>query len=136
MEEWIRKLSAVWQKQPGASPQTIQKIEQSLNVTFPSDYRQFLLWSDGGEGWNDDTYLSLWSSNELLSLNNDYMIGHYLPGIVCIGTDGGGVGYGLAFDQANRIPFVGFSLGNLDPATTMEISASFNVGILQLLELT
>ncbi|ASV06873.1 SMI1/KNR4 family protein [Leptospira interrogans serovar Canicola] len=50
----------VWTIQPGTNLNAIQKIESIFKVTFPEDYKQILLWSNGGEGKVGNRYLSLW----------------------------------------------------------------------------
>ncbi|MCR8649792.1 hypothetical protein A1343_11075 [Leptospira interrogans serovar Bataviae] len=64
----------VWTIQPGTNLNTIQKIESIFKVTFPEDYKQILLWSNGGEGKVGNRYLSLWKIEELVQLNEDYQI--------------------------------------------------------------
>ncbi len=62
----------VWTIQSGTNLNTIQKIESIFKVTFTEDYKQILLWSNGGERKVGNRYLSLWKIEELVQLNEDY----------------------------------------------------------------
>jgi SMI1 / KNR4 family (SUKH-1) len=90
MEELLEIIAPLWFKRMGASAHQIAEAEAALGVQFPPDYRSFLSWSNGGEGQIGSRYLNIWNSGEIRKLNDDYQIGRYLPGIVGIGTDGGG----------------------------------------------
>ncbi|AAN48696.1 SMI1/KNR4 family protein [Leptospira interrogans] len=105
----------VWTIQPGTNLNTIQKIESIFKVTFPEDYKQILLWSNGGEGKVGNRYLSLWKIEELVQFNEDYQIKKYIPEIVSIGTDGGEFCYAFDYRNNSNIPnFIEVPLGDLD----------------------
>lgn len=58
---------------------------------LPDDYKEFMSWSNGGEGNIGSQYLSLWKIEDVIQLNNDYQVQKYLSGkSLAIGTDGGG----------------------------------------------
>ena len=59
---------------------------------LPSDYFEFLLRSDGGEGFLGISpgYFVIWSAHEVVQFTREYELHIYLPGYVCVGSSGGG----------------------------------------------
>ena len=126
MEELLEIIAPLWFKRTGASTHQIGEAEAALGVQFPPDYRSFLSWSNGGEGEIGSQYLSIWSSDEIRKLNDDYQIGRYLPGVVAIGTDGGGLCYALDYRlDANAPRLVQCALGDLDFASIVPLGSNF-----------
>jgi hypothetical protein len=109
----------------GASLEAIKAAGDVLKVVFPNDYTAFLSATNGGEGMIGETYIMLWSTEELSELNTSYQVAEYAPGLVLIGSDGGGDAF--AFDTrftpwpVVRVPFVGMEL-----ACVEKIAPSFN----------
>ncbi len=63
---------------------------------LPDQYKEFLKFSSGGEGFFGENYLIMWKAEELASLNKLHsMINENYPNIILFGTDGGGGGYGF-----------------------------------------
>lgn len=97
----------------------IEAAEAALGIAFPDDYRLFLARFGGGEGFVGEHYLVLWTPTELAPFNRDYEIAEYAPGLVAIGSDGGGEGF--AFDTRSlphpivMVPFIGMSLTDAKP---------------------
>ena len=58
----------------------INKVMLSVGKLFPlpDDYKEFMLWSNGGEGNIGSQYLSLWKIEDLMQLNKEYQIQKYL----------------------------------------------------------
>ena len=113
----IELIGSGWRRQRGASEQSIANAEARLGVVFPPDYRRFLRWSEGGEGHVGDEYLSLWDLGDILADSNglDYQVATSMPGIVPIGTDGGGEAYGLDYRKDQTKPhLIRVGLGVLD----------------------
>ena len=75
---------------------------------------KFILTSNGGEGWvGENSYLSLWKIDEIVSLNEAYEVSEFAPGLILFGSDGGLNAY--AFDSRNEsniveVPFIGMDL--------------------------
>lgn len=92
----ISKHLETFKMQPPSSVNSIRAAETRLGVTFPSDYRVFLLHSNGGEGgigsW---AYLQLLAVEDLSSTNEGYRVREFAPDLVLIGTNLGGTGYAL-----------------------------------------
>jgi hypothetical protein len=92
------RLLARFQMNNGASRDAILATELMLNVALPIDYKQFLLKSNGGEGFIGNKYLMLWRAEELESLNEGYEIAIYAPGLLIFGSNGGGEGYAFRYE--------------------------------------
>jgi hypothetical protein len=76
----------------------LASAEASLGVKFSSDYRDIIKSSDGFEENLPNAHLVLWSLEEVVDINvrDAYGLGESLPGLLLIGSDGGGEL--LAFD--------------------------------------
>jgi hypothetical protein len=100
-----------------ASLPLIENIEGELAQRLPPDYRDFLLESDGIEGFLDEEhYLVLWPVKDLPSLNRGYAVREFAPGLVLLGTDGADVGYGFVERDGRyeyvAVPLVGLGIDN------------------------
>ncbi len=111
-----------WEANPGADPESIKKAEASLGLTLPDDYRQFLTRANGGVGNIGSNYLDLYRVEDLKQLNEQYEVFQYVPGVLLIGSSGGGDAY--AFDlrtspwSVGEVPFIGMDLEYLEPIAT------------------
>jgi hypothetical protein len=110
-----------WDEFAGNEPATLDAInsaEKELGYSFPEGYRAFLETVNGGEGFIGKSYFMLWSVEELYQFNVEYEVHKYAPGLVLIGSNGGGEGY--AFDSRMKdspiyvVPFIGMSLNDAD----------------------
>ena len=99
-----------WHPNAPGNESDIRSAEQSLGVKLPADYTAFLLKSDGGEGFVGDNYLVLWRAADLHRHNRGYSVGEAAPGLILIGSDGGGEGYALDGREASMpvvtVPFI------------------------------
>lgn len=99
------------QLNPPAEPSFVGELSATLGVKIPSEYLNFLLKYDGGEGFIGDNYIVLWKAEELAGFNREYEVEKYAPGILLFGSDGGGEGYGFDTESAAmpivRVPFIG-----------------------------
>ena len=80
----------------GATESTIEAAENRLSQRLPDDYRTFLKSKNGLEKWYGDVYLSLYTIDQVVELNEIH--GHlaHQPELIHIGSDGGGEA--IAFD--------------------------------------
>lgn len=105
--------SAEFTCNPGAPESSIEQL-QRLYAALPGDYIEWLRQTNGGEGFAGENYLILWRAEELEDFNREYEVGEYAPGLILIGSTGGGEAY--AFDTREtgwpvvRVPFIGMSL--------------------------
>ena len=98
----------------GASESAIATVESALGQRLPEDYRRLLAESDGAEGFvASDAYISLWSTSDLVPLNDAYSVAEFLPGAVLLGTDGADTGYGFRISddvvEYIAVPLVGMT---------------------------
>jgi len=90
----------------------LASLETTLGVSLPLNYKELLLWSDGGEGEVGDLYLSMWTVEQVVELNALYSITKRMGyGFVGIGTDGGDYCFALDLRRGER--FVVVPLGAL-----------------------
>ena len=99
---------------PGAAPDIIDSIEKALSVKLPADYRAFLIESDGLEGFVGEHYLVLFGAGKIVHLNEIAETSEFAPGLVLIGGDGGGEGYGILGRQYVRVELIGMSLETVE----------------------
>ena len=93
-----------FQTRLAARPESIAAL-QAEYPHLPQDYIAYLAESNGGEGSVGATgYLRLWPAERIAERNRGYEMEEFAPGIVLIGTDGGGEAYG--FDFRGRRPRV------------------------------
>lgn len=92
----------------------VKKVQTELGITFPKDYVEFILYSNGAEGNIGENYLILWSIEDIIDLNEAYGVNEFAKGLVLFGSDGGGTAF--AFDtrrndtQIVTVPFIGMDL--------------------------
>ena len=94
-----------------ATRSEIAEAETSLNYSFPADYTDFLLMTNGLEGKGGDGYLVLWSAKELIELNAAYQVKEFVADVIIFGSDGAEEAFG--FDTSVvpaaiiKLPFIG-----------------------------
>lgn len=89
------------------SPATIGQITESemqLNVSFPDEYKEFLLFSNGADGEIGDNQLVLWDLEQIVDFSNNLLNmitdAEDVPNVVVFASDGGTKGY--AFDKRDN----------------------------------
>lgn len=112
--------------------QNIQKFEHSSGVVLPYHYVEFLLQSDGGEGFiGPDNYLILWKLSELAELNTAYDVKTFAPGFLLIGSNGGGEAIAIETHLDAQsifiLPFVG-----MEKAAAKSVAPDFNAFMMKL----
>jgi hypothetical protein len=115
--DWQSDLGTRFKTRTPASDSDMTRTSEALSFALPDDYREFLnRYSDGGEGRVGDSYLVLWSVADLQELNDAYSVAEFAPGLVLIGTDGGGEGIGFDTRRTTppvvSVPLVGMSLND------------------------
>lgn len=132
MDELVKSLTGLWCKNPAATYDEIVAFEEGINFSLPIDFKEFLLWSNGGEGKFRNIYISLWSLNDISTLNHDYGIETYLGDrFIAIGSDGGPICFLLDLRDVSSVKIVSVNFGDLDPEEINLISTSFQ-GFLEL----
>jgi hypothetical protein len=123
-----------WHMNEKCTEPAIEEFNKSAGILPDNDYLDFLKWSNGGEGYIGNNYISLWKIENIVQLNKDYMIQKYL-GDRCIafGTDGGDNCY--CFDYSENPCVIRVPLGDLDPAEKKIIADTFSGFIKAALEI-
>jgi hypothetical protein len=128
MTDWSAVTGRKLHTRAPASAVDVSKLEASLNVSLPSDYKEFFLWSNGGEGDFGGLYLAMWSTDEVASLNELYSIRRRIgDDFIGVGTDGGD--YCFAVDLRNNAAFVVVPLGALADDEVKRLADSFTDGL-------
>jgi len=93
----------------GASVENIQNIEKQANFVLPSQYVEFMMEFNGGEGEvGENSWLFLFPVEELVSVNEDYrFLMEQIPDYFLIGKDAADTGYAL---QKEKGTFYSFGL--------------------------
>ncbi|GFM67260.1 MULTISPECIES: SMI1/KNR4 family protein [Pseudomonas] len=126
----ISSLAPSWHVRTGASESVLRGIESKVGLALPADYKEFMKWSDGGEGKIKSVYLSMWPSIQILELNDSYKINSYLGGeVLAIGSDGGPICFLLDYRFSKEPRFSCVNFGDLDPEEIKEIAPSFEAAI-------
>ena len=105
---------------------SIDEAEKRLEVSFPSDYKDFIIEHNGAEGAiGENAYLVIWSMEDIATLNEEYGVSDFTPELVYFGSDGGDMAY--AFDKRKTpCSIVEFPFEALDVSEAVYISDSFN----------
>jgi len=78
-----------------ASLNTIEEVEKSLGIKFPSDYVDLMLFTNGCEGSIGESYIVMWPIEEIVQNNEDFEVEEYVPGLILFGSNGSGEAFGF-----------------------------------------
>ena len=117
-------------------PETaVRQLEKDLGLDLPADYREFLLLSDGYNGYvGAKGYAQLWSVGELTSHNEGYEVRSNVPDLTLIGSNGGPTAYGIDLHGGRvafvSIPFAPMARDEIRPlgGTFVEFLAALSAG--------
>ena len=131
INECIMLLSSLWSCEKGVSKNVLESVEQITGFKLPQDYKNFMQWSNGGEGVLTNIRLSFWPAEDLVSLNEDYKINEYLgKKVLAIGSDGGPICLLLDYQGNNDEPcFSSVNFGGLDPDEIKVIAPKFTLAL-------
>lgn len=100
----------------------IETVEHTMNIVFPEQYKRFMKLTNGAEGpLGDNSYLSIWPLDEIASLNDDYGVSKFTPGLVYFGSDGGGTAYAFDFRAVPPV-IVEFPFDSIDIDDAVKIA--------------
>ena len=109
MKQLLEKLTNSFDTVSPATSSAIETAEKFFNLKLSTDYKEFLQFTNGLEGETTDSYLVLWSAEELVELNQAYNVKEFVSNIILIGSDGAEDAF--AFDTTNmtivKLPFIG-----------------------------
>ncbi|MBI2192499.1 MAG: SMI1/KNR4 family protein [Planctomycetes bacterium] len=112
IHELVERLTRTgWKAGPAASVEEVDWAELELGVSFPSDYREFLL-AVGGRS-SLEPWRGLFRIDELVSLNQSMPVFQSFQGMIGVGNEGFVV---YALDYSRRVPplLVSFGLSSSD----------------------
>jgi hypothetical protein len=113
MEKIVNNLIADLEKNKPVSQEILEQVELELGVELPKQYKDIMLITNGAEGFIGDSYLAMWSGEEIVPLNKAYSVEEFAPGIIIFASDGAGEAY--AFDTREKhlpiinVPFIGMA---------------------------
>lgn len=126
----ISLISSAWHGHQGVSADVLKKIELETHLQLPSDYKEFMNWSNGGEATFPSIRLSFWPAEDLVALNNDYQIHQYLGDqVLAIGSDSGPICFLFDYRFGNDPQFSSVNFGDLDPGEIKPRAPSFTSAI-------
>jgi len=115
----FRQLLKTFNGNPPAPTAAISQFEADSARVLPKEYADFLRMADGGEGFiGENAYTIFWRVEELLRLNREYEVELDAPGLLLIGSDGGGEAFAIDYLTDSlpivSVPFVGMHRSVID----------------------
>jgi hypothetical protein len=77
-----------WKPGGPASETEVAQVEKEYDITFPADYRSYLLAAGGGDTRAPESFTGLLPVKILSLFNRSYRIPWNFPGLFAIGNDG------------------------------------------------
>ena len=119
MDEHVKRLIEGMALNPPTTEGKLREAEKELGISFPVQYKEFMLESNGAEGpIGENAYLLIWPVEVLVQYNEDYKVNEYNPGLVYFGSSGGGMAF--AFDNRTKetpivtLPFISIDLEEVE----------------------
>ncbi len=130
---WDR-LSTNFKRNAPVSDTDIEQFETRAGLKLPTDYADFLKWSNGGEGFiGDNAYAALWKLGDLAERNEANGVAEFAPGFFLFGSDGGGEAF--AFDaRTPAMPVVCIPFIVMEPSAAILIGLTFVVSSMYCIE--
>lgn len=126
MNKIIEALSSFWLKNDTLSRHEFALIETQLTYPLPNCFSEFFFWSNGGRAVFDKIYMDLWPIQDFTSLNEGYLINHYLGDeFLAFGSDGGPICFLLDFRIQEQVSISSVNFGDLDINEVKVIASSF-----------
>jgi len=89
VEELMRRMRERGWKPGGPAPEgEVARVEREFDVTFPADYRAYLVAAGGGDTMAPEAFTGLLPVKILPTFNRGYRIPWNFPGLFAIGNDG------------------------------------------------
>ena len=114
MNSQILQCIEKFEKNPIAETSTFQQVLSNLNLELPSEYLDLFSFMNGGEGFIGDNYCRFYPIEELMPLNEAFLVKEFAPELFIFGSNGGGEAF--AFNTTNKpfsivkIPFIPMDL--------------------------
>lgn len=122
----LRSLSSPeWFPGGRGNVETLENLEREYGLRLPEDYRELMLYANGGGLYEHTTAINLEPLETLMWHNLDERFQTALPGMFVIGDDGGGSVY--FYDAKNRLGHGAYAVF-LVPLGTLAIRNAIFVG--------
>jgi len=114
VKSYIIELTRTLTKKEPVSMEKVVGFQKNAGFELPLDYKEFLVLSNGAEGFvGENSYVMLWTLDELMEFNKAYQVPLYVPELFLFGSDGGGEAF--AFNKKDKmkivkVPFVGMDI--------------------------
>ncbi|SDF61120.1 SMI1/KNR4 family protein [Chitinophaga filiformis] len=96
MDAEISYLMHEFDKNDALDEQLFTTAIKAIDCKFPPGYQEFMREHNGGEGSIlDGQWLVLWPVEELQKNNEMYNVPEFAPGLFLIGSNGGGLAFGI-----------------------------------------
>ena len=120
MAESLKELFKDCDLSSPASEDSIRELEEEIGVHLPVSYVDLLKFSNGVErSVGEDAYIVFWPVEDVAQNNKDYKTEEFIPGLLLIGSDGGGEAIGIDLREKTeslgsyyQIPFITLDWGN------------------------
>ena len=98
-------------KKEAPSSEEINDFVKNIDFKLPTGFVDFFSKSNGGEIYNENFYIIMWSITDMIKLNKDYNVNEYAPGYFIFGSDGGDMAYCIEKKTGyiGDMPFIGMS---------------------------
>lgn len=95
----LRQILSNCERAQPATASVIAAVEQQTGRELPVSLRELLSESNGFEGFIGEHYFALWSTEQIVAFNQAAEVDKYAPGLLLIGSDGGGENFALDYRQ-------------------------------------
>lgn len=89
----------------------LNEVEKAVGISFPQQYKEFMLFSNGAVGDVGNSYLTIWELEDVQDFYEDCCEGD-LDNVVLFASDGAKMGYG--FDKGKSGSIVSVPLDSLE----------------------
>ena len=107
-----------FKKNRGTEELFVEKILKRMGKELPKDYKDFIKETNGGIGEINDSYIELWSIEDIENNNINYAVEEFLPGVILIGSNGSGDAYGIDMRRGRndyiKVPFMDMDFDEMD----------------------
>src|SRR6266853_5251695 len=108
-------------------PDEIEAFKQEAAIPLPSEYLEFLRFTDGGESFiGPNSYAMLWKIDELLRFNREYEVPEYAPGLFLFGSNGGGEAFAFDLRAEGGNPVVSVPFIGMDVRDALPLAETFD----------
>ena len=109
-----------------ADQRDIDNLRTFTKSELPSDYIEFLKFSNGASGWLNEHYLVVYSIEEVINVNRIADTSRYCPGRLIFASNRGGTSYLLKLASLPSVPVFRCEDVDLSYESSIEITSSMD----------